>query len=98
MVASAQERAQRLHAEVSMVADVQPENPVNALVRESHEAALVVVGSHGRGRITGMLLDAIRGADRQPTGAERAMSLAFSRGHFFSRDPASFPFCTGPCP
>ncbi|MFB7225376.1 universal stress protein [Streptomyces sp. NPDC056227] len=59
LVASAQERAQRLHAEVSVVADVQPEDPVNALVRESHEAALVVLGSRGRGRIAGMLLGSV---------------------------------------
>ncbi|MCX5427079.1 universal stress protein [Streptomyces sp. NBC_00257] len=59
LVASAQERVHRLHAEVRVVADVQPEDPVNALVRESHEAALVVLGSRGRGRIAGMLLGSV---------------------------------------
>ncbi|MEV0494406.1 universal stress protein [Streptomyces atratus] len=59
LVASAQERAQRLHAEVDVVADVRPEDPVKALVRESHEAALVVLGSRGRGRIAGMLLGSV---------------------------------------
>ncbi|WP_392749291.1 universal stress protein [Streptomyces sp. LN590] len=59
LVASAQERAQRLHSEVSMVADVQPEDPVTALVQESHEATLVVLGSRGRGRIAGMLLGSV---------------------------------------
>ncbi|WP_327371847.1 universal stress protein [Streptomyces sp. NBC_01217] len=59
LVASAQERAHRLHAEVSVVADIQPEDPVNALVHESQEAALVVVGSRGRGRIAGMLLGSV---------------------------------------
>ncbi|WLQ44903.1 universal stress protein [Streptomyces laculatispora] len=59
VVASAQERAQRLHSEVSMVADVQPEDPVTALVQESHEATLVVLGSRGRGRIAGMLLGSV---------------------------------------
>ncbi|MES9591359.1 universal stress protein [Streptomyces sp. NPDC094045] len=59
LVASARERVHRLHAEVTVIADVQPEDPVNALVRESHEAALVVLGSRGRGRIAGMLLGSV---------------------------------------
>lgn len=42
-----------------MVTTVQPEDPVAALVRESHEAALVVLGSRGRGRIAGMLLGSV---------------------------------------
>lgn len=42
-----------------MVADVQPEDPVATLVRESHEASLVVLGSRGRGRIAGMLLGSV---------------------------------------
>ncbi|MGW1106859.1 universal stress protein [Streptomyces sp. NPDC002540] len=52
--------AQHLHAEVSVVADIRPEDPVSALVRESHEAALVVLGSRGLGRIAGMLLGSVR--------------------------------------
>ncbi|MFD6022189.1 universal stress protein, partial [Streptomyces sp. NPDC060286] len=59
LVASAQERAQRLHAEVNVVTDVRPEDPVNALVRESQGAALVVLGSRGRGWIAGMLLGSV---------------------------------------
>ncbi|WP_405682454.1 universal stress protein [Streptomyces sp. NBC_00057] len=59
LVASAQERAQRLHAEVSVVADIQPEDPVKALTHESHDAALVVLGSRSRGRIAGMLLGSV---------------------------------------
>ncbi|WP_405686933.1 universal stress protein [Streptomyces sp. NBC_00057] len=59
LVAAAQERAQRLGPEVRAVASVQPEDPVAALVRESHEAALVVLGSRGRGRIAGMLLGSV---------------------------------------
>ncbi|WP_392675268.1 universal stress protein [Streptomyces sp. LN785] len=59
LVASAQERARRLRSEVSTVADVQPEDPVTALVQESHEATLVVLGSRGRGRIAGMLLGSV---------------------------------------
>ncbi|MEE1769971.1 universal stress protein [Streptomyces sp. JV185] len=59
LVASAQERACRLHTEVKVITDVRPEDPVNALVHESHEAALVVLGSRGRGRIAGMLLGSV---------------------------------------
>ncbi|MFJ8851966.1 universal stress protein [Streptomyces sp. NPDC102437] len=59
LVASAQKRVHRLHAERRVVADVQPEDPVHALVRESHEAALVALGSRGRGRIVGMLLGSV---------------------------------------
>ncbi|MGW2183200.1 universal stress protein [Streptomyces sp. NPDC001732] len=59
LVASAQERVHRLRAEVKVIADVQPEDASDALVRESHEAALVVLGSRGRGRIAGMLLGSV---------------------------------------
>ncbi|MEU6017377.1 universal stress protein [Streptomyces sp. NPDC047515] len=59
LVASAQERAQLLDADLDVVADVQPEDPVKALVHESHEAAMVVLGSRGRGRIAGMLLGSV---------------------------------------
>ncbi|MFE6667255.1 universal stress protein [Streptomyces sp. NPDC057697] len=59
LVASAQERVQRLHSDVRVVAGVQPEDPVDVLVRESHEATLVVLGSRGRGRVAGMLLGSV---------------------------------------
>ncbi|WP_326766191.1 universal stress protein [Streptomyces sp. NBC_01591] len=59
LVASARDRVQDLRPEVSVVADVQPEDPVATLVRESHEASLVVLGSRGRGRIAGMLLGSV---------------------------------------
>ncbi|MFF2328798.1 MULTISPECIES: universal stress protein [unclassified Streptomyces] len=59
LVATAQERARRVDPELSVVTSVQPEDPVAALVRESHEAALVVLGSRGRGRIAGMLLGSV---------------------------------------
>ncbi|MFD7494495.1 universal stress protein [Streptomyces sp. NPDC059832] len=59
LVASARDRVRDLSPGVSVVADVQPEDPVAALVRESHEAALVVLGSRGRGRIAGMLLGSV---------------------------------------
>ncbi|MFD0341622.1 universal stress protein [Streptomyces sp. NPDC127117] len=59
LVASARDRVRDLRPEVSVVADVQPEDPVAALVRESHEASLVVLGSRGRGRIAGMLLGSV---------------------------------------
>lgn len=59
LVASARDRVRDLRPEVSVVADVQPEDPVAALVQESHEASLVVLGSRGRGRIAGMLLGSV---------------------------------------
>ncbi|MFF2960669.1 universal stress protein [Streptomyces sp. NPDC057963] len=59
LVAGARERALRLGPEVAVAASVEPEDPVAALVRESHEAALVVLGSRGRGRIAGMLLGSV---------------------------------------
>ncbi|MEV0489777.1 universal stress protein [Streptomyces atratus] len=59
LVASAQERVQRLDAEVEVVAVVQPDDPVNALVQESHGAAMIVLGSRGRGRIAEMLLGSV---------------------------------------
>ncbi|WP_406495138.1 universal stress protein [Streptomyces sp. NBC_00846] len=59
LVATARERAQRLGPEVAVTASVEPEDPVAALVRESHEAAMVVLGSRGRGRIAGMLLGSV---------------------------------------
>jgi nucleotide-binding universal stress UspA family protein len=59
LVASARDRVRDLRPEVVVVADVQPEDPVAALVRESHQAALVVLGSRGRGRIAGMLLGSV---------------------------------------
>ncbi|MEU9619737.1 universal stress protein [Streptomyces sp. NPDC088846] len=59
LVAGARERALRLGPEVAVAASVEPEDPVAALVRESHEAAMVVLGSRGRGRIAGMLLGSV---------------------------------------
>ncbi|MFD5189092.1 universal stress protein [Streptomyces sp. NPDC058357] len=59
LVDSARDRVRGLRPEVDVVADVQPEDPVAALVRESHEAAVVVLGSRGRGRIAGMLLGSV---------------------------------------
>jgi len=59
LVAEAWERARRLGPSVDVVADVLPEDPVAALVGQSHEAAMVVLGSRGRGRIAGMLLGSV---------------------------------------
>lgn len=59
LVAEARERARRLGPETDVEADVLPEDPVAALVAESHEAAVVVVGSRGRGRIAEMLLGSV---------------------------------------
>ncbi|MFF9351458.1 universal stress protein [Streptomyces sp. NPDC014734] len=59
LVAEARDRARRLGPEVTVTADVQPEDPVASLVGESHEAAMVVVGSRGHGRIAGMLVGSV---------------------------------------
>lgn len=59
LTASAEERARLLHAEVRVAAEVVPESVVSALERESGRAAMVVLGSRGRGRIAGMLLGSV---------------------------------------
>ncbi|MEV6163878.1 universal stress protein [Streptomyces sp. NPDC052052] len=59
LVAEARDHAQRLHPELSVETSVEPEDPVAALVGASHTAALVVLGSRGRGRIAGMLLGSV---------------------------------------
>lgn len=59
LVDEARERARRLGPSLDVMAAVEPEDPVAALVRQSHEAAMVVLGSRGRGRIAGMLLGSV---------------------------------------
>ncbi|MFI9629513.1 universal stress protein [Streptomyces sp. NPDC052042] len=59
LVAQARERARRLGPKVEVAVDVRPEDPVDALIGESHGAATVVLGSRGRGRIAGMLLGSV---------------------------------------
>ncbi|MFF9403545.1 universal stress protein [Streptomyces sp. NPDC014744] len=59
LTASAEERARLLHATVRVGAEVVPESAVSALERESGRAAMVVLGSRGRGRIAGMLLGSV---------------------------------------
>nr|WP_055501360.1 universal stress protein [Nonomuraea pusilla] len=51
------------YPEVKIVEDVQSAHPVDALTEASEEADLLVVGSHGRGGLTSMLLGSVsRGA------------------------------------
>ncbi|MFC5720911.1 universal stress protein [Streptomyces gamaensis] len=59
IIASAQERVQKLAPDAEVQSVLTPEDPVAALVRESHEAAAVVTGSRGRGAVTGLLLGSV---------------------------------------
>jgi nucleotide-binding universal stress UspA family protein len=53
-----QEKYPDVHVDRRVVCDV----PAHALVAESHVSQLVVVGSHGRGGFTGMLLGSVGAA------------------------------------
>ncbi|WP_069629456.1 universal stress protein [Streptomyces niveus] len=59
LVATSEERVNALAAQVKVTTDVQPEEPVTALLREGNDAALLVVGSRGRGPVTAMLLGSV---------------------------------------
>ncbi|MFJ2900200.1 universal stress protein [Streptomyces sp. NPDC087218] len=59
LVAEAAERARRRGPGIDAEAVVLAEDTVTALVEESREAALVVLGSRGRGRVAGMLLGSV---------------------------------------
>lgn len=47
------------YPDVSVRRAVTPEKPVQALLREAENAGLVVVGSHGRGRIRRTVLGSV---------------------------------------
>ncbi|MFD5893707.1 universal stress protein [Streptomyces sp. NPDC060366] len=59
LVAVSEERARSLSAEVKVTTDIRPEEPVPALLEEADDAALLVMGSRGRGPIAGMLLGSV---------------------------------------
>ncbi|MFF4603000.1 universal stress protein [Streptomyces sp. NPDC001339] len=59
VVASAAERARARDAAVDVTTEVAPEDAVTALLRAGHTASLLVLGSRGRGEITGLLLGSV---------------------------------------
>ncbi|WP_381804892.1 universal stress protein [Streptomyces niveus] len=59
LVAMSQERARSLSPEVKVTTDIRPEEPVTALLSEAEDAALLVLGSRGRGPVAGMLLGSV---------------------------------------
>jgi nucleotide-binding universal stress UspA family protein len=87
IVGVAEHRASRLRPEVKCSRAVLPEEPVDALVREGDRAFAVVVGSRGRGPLTGMLLGSVglgvAGRARCPTVVVRGAGP--NRHHHFRR-------------
>ncbi|MCX2181421.1 universal stress protein [Streptomyces sp. SKN60] len=59
VVASAADRARLRSPAVTVTADVLAEDPASALLREGREAALLVVGSRGRGAFADLLLGSV---------------------------------------
>jgi nucleotide-binding universal stress UspA family protein len=59
VVASAAERARQRNPEVKVSAEVVPEEAVSALLREGHNASVLVTGSRGRGEVAGLLLGSV---------------------------------------
>ncbi|GAU70264.1 putative Usp family protein [Streptomyces sp. NBRC 110611] len=59
VVASAAERARGRDTAVDVTTDVAPEDAVTALLRAGHTASRLVLGSRGRGEITGLLLGSV---------------------------------------
>lgn len=59
IVGTAAERARRRNPGVKVAAEVQPEEAVAALLREGHNAFAIVIGSRGRGGISGLLLGSV---------------------------------------
>ncbi|MFE3250724.1 universal stress protein [Streptomyces sp. NPDC059209] len=59
LVATSEERVRRLAPEVKVTTDIRPEEPVTGLLEEGDDAALLVLGSRGRGPVTGMLLGSV---------------------------------------
>ncbi|MDT0454869.1 universal stress protein [Streptomyces sp. DSM 41527] len=59
IVASAADRARRRHADVRVFAEVLADDAVTVLLNEGLHASALVLGSRGRGEITGLLLGSV---------------------------------------
>ncbi|MEW1780159.1 universal stress protein [Streptomyces sp. NPDC086777] len=59
VVASAAERVAQRRPDVKVTADILPDDPVCALLREGDHAHALVTGSRGRGELTGLLLGSV---------------------------------------
>ncbi|MFE7607039.1 universal stress protein [Streptomyces celluloflavus] len=59
IVATAAERAHRRNADLEISIQVLADDPVTALLREGHYATALILGSRGRGDITGLMLGSV---------------------------------------
>lgn len=59
IVGAAAERATRRHPDLDVSTQVIGDDPQTVLLREGHDASAVIVGSHGRGAFTGLLLGSV---------------------------------------
>ncbi|WP_327714351.1 universal stress protein [Streptomyces sp. NBC_00490] len=59
ILGAAMERARRRNPEVQATGEVLGDEAVDALLREGHNASLLVTGSRGRGEVTGLLLGSV---------------------------------------
>lgn len=82
IVADAAERAGLRAPGVEITTAVLPDDPAGALLQEGREAALLVVGSRGRGAFTGLLL----GSVSLVVAARSACPVVVVRGNRYTRD------------
>lgn len=59
IIASCAERAQLRDPEVKVASDVLPDDAVSVLLHAANESSALVMGSRGRGEVTGMLLGSV---------------------------------------
>ncbi|MFD8387350.1 universal stress protein [Streptomyces sp. NPDC059679] len=59
IIASCAERARLRNPEVKVSGEVQPDDAVSALLREGHEACVLITGSRGRSELAGLLLGSV---------------------------------------
>ncbi|MEW2529538.1 universal stress protein [Streptomyces sp. NPDC047071] len=82
VVADAAERAHCRSSSVKVTSQTLDEDPASALIRESHRASGILVGSRGRGRLTGLLLGSVGLA----VAARAACPVTVVRGAEDNRD------------